>query len=142
MEVPSLELPIPIASTISLPREIELHVAREVHKDTVMLDGTVDFHDLVSLSMTSKSWRIASLPCELKVLICYLVWLMNNNDLNVMNLKTYMLTVTLEDAEALHLRTGSFAFFLDMPNSLDLSILLCVGFIPTTFLRGRGVPWR
>ncbi|CAE6360185.1 unnamed protein product [Rhizoctonia solani] len=64
METPSL---IPSRSSVPaadmhLPHDIKLHIAREVYNDKALPDSLENIHNLISLSMSSKSWRFASLP--------------------------------------------------------------------------------
>jgi len=66
MEVPSLTASDPSTHIVhtSFPDDIKLRIAQELYNDGVLLDNTENTADLVSLSMSSKSWRFASLPCE------------------------------------------------------------------------------
>ncbi|CAE6532696.1 unnamed protein product [Rhizoctonia solani] len=64
MKSPSLcvsDPPAPIAPTY-FPHDINLLIAQELYNDSAPPDSAENAVDLVSLSMSSKSWRCASLP--------------------------------------------------------------------------------
>ncbi|GAB1526726.1 hypothetical protein RhiTH_009898 [Rhizoctonia solani] len=49
-------------AAIELPDELKLYIARELYNNSVETSDHENMRDLVSLSMSSKSWRLASLP--------------------------------------------------------------------------------